>query len=277
MSGVNRKELIKWLNDCIYTGNHGEGIRFFALRHLVNDDRATPVREWPYKNGFDVDAHADDMINTMEMDAGGLRSAQQYVLEAYFGTSKTRGRRKTYTIDPPNDTDQDGLSEPAGPKGEAMQIRRHNENLHKMSVGSSIELIRILRNENDALRTQLMTLNEQFLKTRLQMVETYESLVQKNHERSMDYEDRKASRELRTSAVKQAMPLLTVFANRAMGEKLLPEARPVDLMIMNIAKELIENPAKMQGVVQLFGDRPEILAQLHELISQFKVVDEAAQ
>lgn len=273
--GINRKELLKWLNACIYNGNHEEGIRFFAVRHIDADERATPVREWPYKNGFDVDAHASEMIHTMEMDAGGLRASQRYVIEAYFGTSKSRGRRFTATIDPPNDIDGDssGISEGAGTKGEHMQLRRHNENMHKLSVGSSLEMMRILRTENDMLRDQVKMLFEERMKT----ITLTEELISKKHIRDEDSRDRDENRKMKAMVIKQVAPLAGVFANRMLGSNLLPEVRPVDMMIQNIAKVIIENPDKMHAVYTTFSDHPEILAQLQELIREFKVVDEAAQ
>lgn len=274
MSGINRKQLLKWLNECIYNGNHEEGIRFFALRHIDDDERTTPVREWPYKNGFDVDNHASEMIHTMEMDAGGLRAAQRYIIEAYFGESKTRGRRFTATIDPPNDIDGDvGVGEGAGTKGEHMQLRRHNENMHKLSVGSSLEMMRILRTENDMLREQVKSLFEERMKT----IKLTEELLSQKHVREEDSKDRAEGRALKRIVVKQVAPLAGVFANRALGSNLLPEVRPVDMMIQNIAKTLIENPNKMQAIVAAFADEPQILAQLHELIREFKVVDDAAE
>lgn len=265
---------MKWMNEAVFNGHHGEGIKFFALRHLNDDERAVPVQEWTYKNGFDVDQHVDAIIQTSEQDAIGMQKVGvRYVVEAYFGTSKVRGKRFTMTVDGTVPDEGDSYAtEGHGPKGEMAQMRRHLENMHRLSIGAATETLRIFRNENESMRNALVERDKQ----RVMYVEAFEALKDKQHERDEDSKDRSSHRSLRDAAVKQALPLLPIMANRVLGENLLQAPSPKDIMIQNIAKTLIENPEKMQAIVIAFADQPEILAQLNELIKDFRV-DEAAQ
>lgn len=275
---INRSDLIKWLNGCIFKGKGGEGIRMWALRHLDADERSAAVDEWPYKQGIDASDLADEIINSANRDAIGLERVENYVVEAYFGTSKTRGRRYTATIDGggrERDADSDGgfFSEPAGKRGDAMQGRRHIENMHRLSVGGANETMRILRAENEQLREQVNRLMDKHF----QVVDTYERLADKEHQRKLEVQAQENQEQMKAALLGQVVPLLPTFVMKALGTgEASPGAlaAPEILLFRNIAKHVINNQETvMPALLQAFGGNPGILAGLKELVDKYGTDD----
>lgn len=218
---TNKSHLIKWLNDQYTKGKDGEALRVIALRHLDADDRAQAVDDWPFKRGTDTADLAADIITSAERDALGIGSVQHYVVEAYFGTSKTRGRRYTITVDGVSSDENDQAqfrSEPRGQRGSEMQMRRHLENMHRLMIGTMETQQRIITAENQNLRDMVDKLMDKHYK----VVDTYESLVDRKHKRDMEIEEMRADVEMRRDAIKQAIPLVQVFATRLLGSAAPP-------------------------------------------------------
>ena len=288
---ISRIEFLKWVNGCVFKGKDGEAPRMFALRHLDADERASPVEEWPYTQSFSIDDFVSEVITTTERDAIGLGHEQRYVVEAYFGNSKVRGRRFTCTMQASSLREDDfGQSEPATSKGEVMQLRRHNENLHRMSVGSAAEMIRILRTENDELRAQVNKLMDR----QLSVITTYEDLISQKHKRDMEIEEQKASIEMRNTALKSVLPLGTVIFKRlvegdqaakqltqgtmeappaaAEGGAVARELTEVEALVGDVSALVVGDNERAKVVCDAFSDRPDIIARIYAQ----KVEDAAA-
>lgn len=279
---INKADLIKWLNGCIFKGHRGEGIRMWALRHVDADERSAAVEEWPYKNGLDGADLAEDVILTATRDAIGLEGVERYVLEAYFGTSKTRGKRYTCSIDGgARERDQeDGgfFSEPAGRKGDAMQSRRHIENMHRLSVGGANETLRILRSENEQLRNQVDRLMDKHFK----VVDTYEELADKKHKRTIEIKEIEEDAEMKKTLLGQVIPLLPTFVMKALGtgqpaDPSQPAAPEIQLF-RAIADHIIKNQdTAIPALMQAFGGNVGLMAGIKELVDKYGTAESPTQ
>ena len=284
---INRSDLIKWLNGCVYKGKNGEGVRMFALRHLDADERTDAVDEWPHKQGLDTADLADDIILSATRDAIGLEGVEKYVVEAYFGTSKTRGKRYTATIDggavDRHDSEtHSGRTEPAGPRGESMQLRRHVENMHRLSVGGANETIRILRSENESLRGMV----EKLMSKHFDVINTYEELADKKHQRNIDLIKIQNEEKLKEQLLGQVVPLIPVLGMKAvaalgMGDDKSAQAAAVStpeaMLFRAIAKHIIDNQdTVMPALFQAFGSNPGLIAGIKELVDKYGVEEPPA-
>ncbi len=282
---INKADLIKWLNGCVYKGKNSEGARIFALRHLDADDRASPIEEWPNKPGLDIAELAEDVILTATRDAIGLESIQKYVVECYFGTSKVRGKRFTATVDGGGIEREDGgggwASEPAGPKGESMQLRRHAENMHRLSIGGANETLRILRSENEQLRAQVTKLMEKHF----EVVDQYEKYADQSHKRQIENKKIEDEQSLKKQIIDQVTPLIPVLAMKALpaltGEAAAPAAAAVStpeaMLFKALSKHIIDNQERvMPALFSAFGDNPALIAGIKELIDKYGVAEAPA-
>lgn len=259
---MNRAKLVSWLNSCVYQGHDGQGLRALSLRHIDADERGSSVREWKTGQGFSVDTTASEIEAEMTQDAIGLGDTQRYVVHAYFGTSTTPGRRFTQTIDgvSHDDSDSFGRSEPATEKGHRGQLMRHNENLHKLSVQGSAELIRILRAECESLRGMVA----QMTQDKIKLMETYETLISNKHQRDMDIADKQFSQQVKMKAIETVTLLAPVAVNKITGQKLLPEAVSPQIMALKGAVKKI--PPEIWQMIEnhLAANDPAALAALVE-------------
>jgi hypothetical protein len=280
---IQRSDLIKWLNKCVFKGKGGEGVRMWALRHVDSDERTQAVDEWPYKQGQDTADLADEMINAATRDAIGLEGVEKYVVEAYFGTSKTRGLRYTATIDGGGkNRDEDGMdggfhTEPSGKRGDAMQGRRHIENLHRLSVGSANETMRILRAENEHLRAQ----NEKLMEKHYKIIDTYETLADKTHARNIEIRKIEMEEGIKKQLFDAVAPMIP-----SVGMKLLTGKDPTppggvsvpeQQLFKSLSKYIIDNQETvMPALLQAFGNAPGLLAGIKDLVDKYGVEEPEA-
>jgi hypothetical protein len=264
---IDRAALLKKVRSFLLAGKQGSPLKVISLKRLNADGQPTgQIEDWAVTREWDVDSNVSAMVETAETDATGLGDVQKYQFEFYFG-GKTPGAVLPFVMYgmPDGEEASFGKSEPATSKG---QIAQH---MHKLAVGGSAEIIRILRTENDALRAQMQTLFDD----RMKVMQTYESLISDKHKRDLEIREMETSERIRTEAVKAVMPLLPTVVNRFMGTKLLPES--TNPLVDSLKGALKSIPAdKWPKLMELFADDPAVIAPILEAVQFFRAQEEAA-
>jgi hypothetical protein len=224
---VSRPAFLKFIRKGVYDGKNGDTARMFVLKRSISGVARNTVDDWTVGSNFDADKLVDAVIEAAEEDAKGLDDTMEYELQAYFGTSKVPGRRKTFKIDPAIFDDEDELEErvkkgrDGSSKSLVQQAQRHNEAYAKMHIVGTGELVKILRAQVADLMEQNSkkdTIIEKLVSGHVNSVEKQaqitESLLSREHERKLELKEKESDHELKQATLRMLSPL----ANKAVEQ-----------------------------------------------------------
>ena len=193
---------------------------------------------------------AQEMWDAAEADADtrGVGMMQRYAVVTFRGVDDHDNEsqlafnmqgRSTALRNWPKDSDSPTA------KGLQAQQMRHNENMMQMLVQSTEASTSRLVQENQRLRARCEYLETKFT----EMVETYQSLADRSHERKMDEKREEARSERHEQMMGVVMSTSQLFAAKFLGgaspiANSLPAAAARDLSISNFMQQLSEEEIK---------------------------------
>jgi len=262
MAGLSKAKLARDVKRWAYEGYRDEALSVVELRHLSTaNPKAAAVSAWKISKDSDIDTLINEMEQASIDDAEGTEGTQRYAFLAFFGKNQHHSLRHPFCIYSPiidSEGDESVISEPATPTGIVAQIMRHKENEHKISVGSTGEVLRILRNENDDLRGMI----KEYQHNERLNIQAYQGLM--NQQTLRDIETAKAKRraEFEDMIGKNILLFVPTIVNRITGQKILPESTsPKQEMLRQLLDTLTEeqlgklstvlNPMQMVPVIEL--------------------------
>lgn len=209
---LDRKKVLKKLRQWLYESD--EKCRVITINHLGSKG---PVQSFPINDQTDIEELASKIEDTILEDAKGLGRTQTYAMHAYFGKSTESGARATFavytTIADDYETPELGTSEPPTGQGITSMVMRHLETREKATMGTIVEVLRMLRNENDSIREK----NEELLNKAVDNMKIYEELLDKKFERQLQLQDYERKAKAMDIAIQKGMGLLPAIAAKIAG------------------------------------------------------------
>ncbi len=209
---LDRKKVLKKLRQWLYESE--EKCRVITINHLGSRG---PVDSYPINDQTDIEELASKIEDTIMEDARGLGRTQTYSMNAYFGKSTEPGARATFgvytSIADDFETPELGSSEPANATGITSMVMRHLETREKATMGTIVEVLRMLRNENDSLRER----SEELHKKAVDNMKIYEELLDKKFERQLQMQDYERKSKAMDIAIQKGMGLLPAIAAKIAG------------------------------------------------------------
>jgi len=222
------------------------------LRYKGANDGSAPVKAWTIASGMTVEGLTKEITDVAQEDADDNGDPHTvYILFPFFGASERPGGRKPFRVEANlinKQEDEPEVSEPRNAKGMLSMQMRHNENLHKGSMGHSIDLHRILRLENESLRTEVSDYKKDYMDLLRSFKQMY--IDKEQHEQNMVKIRAKA--EFYAGLMEQAKIFAPTILNRVAGVPLLPESTtPMAEMFRQWFKTLTED--QLEGLGKLLS------------------------
>lgn len=224
---VSRPALLKFLRKAVYDGKNGDTARMFVLKRSIGGKPTQQVDDWAVTKEFDADKIVDGVIESATEDSQGIDEKQSYELQAYFGTSKIAGRRKSFDIDPAIFDDEDEMEDRVSRKRNGSegafrtQIWRHNEAYAKMHIVGTGETVKMFRAQVADMMEQIQSKDRIIAQlvgghvdTVKRHAELTESLISQDHKRKMEVMEKEQEHQLKAATIK----LLTPVANQALQQ-----------------------------------------------------------
>jgi hypothetical protein len=279
MAGLSKAKLLRDVKQWAYEGYHDEPLSVVELRHLAGRHNSQAVKAWKLAKDTDLESMVNEMEDAAINDAEGTEGTQKYAFLAFFGKNQNHSLRHPFVIYAPmidTEGDETIISEPPTPSGIVSQLMRHKETEHRISAGTTGELLRILRNENDSQRDMI----KEYQRNERLNIQAYQSLM--NQQTLRDIETGKAKRraDFEDMIGKHVLLFLPTVVNRVTGQKLLPESTsPQQAMLAQFFDTLTEEQlGKLSTVLSPMQMAPVLeLIKSHLDAKELKEKEEAAK
>lgn len=285
---IDRVELTEVLKKWREELHQGEALSTVALRHVLADERVSPVESWSFPNETDLNELVEAMAARAERDAAGLRGEQQYVLHFHFGKSRFADVRLTYTVFASMIAGGEtvGMSEGISPQGQLARNQRHTENLASLLLKGQDTAMRAIARQSDQiladnrdLRQRLVAMEQRLLdadNARQAYMRQTEALITEQHTRELASAESEQRRAMLADLGKKLFAYGPVILNRIAGKDLLPSTVSPQLELI---RSFVDNvtPDKMEAVIRALSGilSPDDLVPLFELLTPF--MEERAQ
>lgn len=224
--------------------------RMLELRYKGSNDASAPVKAWSIVPGMTVESLTKEITDDAQDDADNIGDPHTvYILFPYFGQSERPGGRYPFRVVANLIDKMEGepeVSEPRNAKGMLSMQMRHNENLHKGSMGHSIDLHRILRMENESLRTEVADYKKDYM----DLLRSFKQMYVDKEQHEANMVKIRAKAEFYAGIMEQAKIFAPVVVNRLAGVPLLPESTtPMAEMFRQWFKTLTEDQLAKLGSI----------------------------
>lgn len=231
-------ELARWIR-----GNwHTKKIVQISLAHISQNGRST-VSTWDKDKlvNKDPDTIIQEIYTEAQEDARNFKGPQRYGC-FFLEEGSQNPSRKFFVVKGVDWEEGEGdemESEPATGKGHLAQMMRHNEALMRLAIGGAREGQGVLR----GIVSDLVQQNRSYQEMHYRVMETYGQLQDRNFERDMDREDKKAMRALKEQAGTMLMGLaptaLSMFASKlSANDEKTQQENQIKMMVTQFARSL---------------------------------------
>lgn len=171
------------------------------------------VETWTTFESRTPDQIIRDIYQSASEDAEAFHGPQKYVALAFVQNQRAPSR-VIFRVEgqPWEQGDDFEGSEPPNGKGLTSQLMRHTEGAVRLALMSSRQMTEMMaRNlERQAQR------EEAFMEKHLKVLELHEDLLNKNHERGIEREDKASMRQIKMAVASQGMQLLPTLLAKFM-------------------------------------------------------------
>jgi len=171
------------------------------------------VETWTTFEGRTPDQIIRDIYQSASEDAEAFHGPQKYVALAFVQNQRAPSR-VIFRVEgqPWEQGDDFEGSEPPNGKGLTSQLMRHTEGAVRLALMSSRQMTEMMaRNlERQAQR------EEAFMEKHLKVLELHENLLNRDHERQIDREDKASMRQLKMGLASQGMQMLPALMAKFM-------------------------------------------------------------
>lgn len=242
--GAPTKKIKRFMENCLA---HESEIDLVLYHVNVAGRRATV---WQSRGKWTIDETAILITEAAQGHADGLSNTSRFTLSAYPADDEDRGspiNHTSFTLAPQvtNESDEDGLSEPATAQGMLALLMRHNSELHRQSSGTFGMMFQYMTGIIERQSNQLETLTNEKMKH----AEVMEDLMNKKHDRELESKDRESRQKRTDELFGKVLSLLPIVANKLAGKELV---RQNDTLFELTSSEFVSSlkPSQLNGMLE---------------------------
>lgn len=239
----NTAKLNRWARKFLFPFDSSEPkVKTLRVSHRAANGKLADIGMWELA-GLTEDAWkqtASEVNDGLLDDAEGNGGVQTYICSLLNAEGEQISRLPLRVAASTDDDEDETSSEPATSKGMLAQMMRHNEALHRTTIGSFANILRASQEQNGALTI----LVEKMTEKHLEYVTRVENLANEQNQRDLATKEVEASIENRGAFVQQFLALLGPIAKKITGSTpdgmLPPEVLELKSLLSGLDQEQVD-------------------------------------